>query len=225
LWLSGIHHRDISAFNLMYKRRGDTVVGVLIDFDLAILGGSQSTNTERTGTMPFMALDILSHIAHDAHRIHLYRYDVESFLWVAIWVCGTYEGGEERQDAPFEAWTQGGASLCQALKLYFLVGRENLWSKSHQARVDVLRKIRRLLRVDVFNRIEQREAIEEDGGEAQPEEPEGPDTEYNRIDGELFSTLRTKLGFGTFPARLSAVAVHTPPLGPHTQRASRQLTS
>jgi len=181
----------------MYKRRGNTVVGVLIDFDLAILGGSQSTSTERTGTMPFMALEILAHIAAGNHWVHLYRYDVESFLWVAIWVCGTYEDGKERRDAPFKAWTQGDAPLCQALKLYFLAEQENLWSKSHQARVDVLRKIRRLLRADAFNRIEQSETIEEDGGEAQPEEPEGPDTEYNRIDGELFSTLRTKLGFGT----------------------------
>jgi len=143
LWLLGVHHRDVSAFNLMYKRLGDgTIAGVLIDFDLAILGGSQSTNTERTGAMPFMALDVLSHIANDAHRIHLYRYDAESFLWVAIWVCGTYEGGEERQDAPFEAWTQGGAQHCEAYKRNFLAQEEKPWSKSHQDRVDVLQEIR-----------------------------------------------------------------------------------
>ena len=37
-WLSGVHHRRISAFNLMYKRREDgTIVGVLIDLESAIL--------------------------------------------------------------------------------------------------------------------------------------------------------------------------------------------
>ena len=36
LWLSGVYHRDASAFNLMYKRRDDgAIVGVLIDFHLA----------------------------------------------------------------------------------------------------------------------------------------------------------------------------------------------
>jgi len=179
----------------MYKRRGDgTIAGALIDFDLAILGGSQSTNTERTGTMPFMALDILSRIAVDTHWIHLYRYDVESFLWVAIWVCGTYEGGKERQDAPFEAWN---AQYCEAFKRNFLAGagkEEKLWSKSHQGRVDLLRKIRNLLYVGDFKRWQQRRTIEEDGGVAQPEVPERPDTEYNRINGTLFITLRTELG-------------------------------
>ena len=92
----------------MYKRQEDgTIVGVLIDFQSAVLNGSQSTNTERTGTMPFMALDILESIAADTHQSHLYRDDAESFLWVTNWVCGTYESGIERQDAPFKAWTQG----------------------------------------------------------------------------------------------------------------------
>jgi hypothetical protein len=101
LWVHGVHHRDVSAFNLMYKRReDDTIVGMLNDYELAVLGGSQSTNTERTGTMPFMALDILSSIAADTPQVHLYQHDVESFLWVPIWVCGTYEGGKERLSRP-----------------------------------------------------------------------------------------------------------------------------
>lgn len=37
----------------------------------------------RTGTLPYMAIDILS----GNHGSHLYHYDVESFLYVLIWSC------------------------------------------------------------------------------------------------------------------------------------------
>ena len=180
----------------MYRRRVDgTIVGVLIDFDLAILSGSRSTNTERTGTMLFMALDMLSSITDDTHPSHLYRHDAESFLWVAIWVCGTYEGGEKRQDASFKDWEQGDAEHCQGFKRNFLAKNDpKLWSKSHQARAGLLRKTRIQLYKDEINRWQQREASEEDGGVVQLEEPEYPDTHYNRIDGELFSALRKELG-------------------------------
>ena len=196
VWVSDVHHRDVSAFNLMYKRREDgAIVGVLIDFDLAILRGGQSTNTERTRTMPFTALDILSSIAGDTHQSHLYRHDAESFLWVAIWVCGTYEGGKERQDAPFKAWTQGDARHCLSLKLYFLSrGESKLWSKSHQARVYVLRGIRGQMDDDDFKRRKQRRSIEASGGAVPLEvpDPHTDYTDYKRID-DLFSTLRQEL--------------------------------
>ena len=177
----------------MYKRREDgTIVGVLIDFEPAILSGSQSTNIERTGTMPFMAFDILASIVTDTPQQHLYRHDAESFLWVAIWVCGTYEGGIERQDAPFNDWTQGDARHCRAYKIEFLTSYdEKVWSKSHQARVDVLRKMCYQLYTDDFNR---RIATDEDGGVDQPEATEGADNDHDRIERNLFSTLRKELG-------------------------------
>ena len=179
----------------MYKRRKDgTIVGVLIDFDLAILCGSQSTNTERTGTMIFMALDMLASIAAGTPQLHLYRHDAESFLWVAIWVCGTYEGGKERQDAPFKAWTQGDARNCAERKLYFLDRDEEiLWSESHQARVNLLWDIRFYLDSDHTNRKSQKRAIQAAGGVVNPEVPETPETDYRKIDSKLFDTLRKEL--------------------------------
>ena len=195
LWLSGVHHRDISAFNLMYKRREDsTIVGVLNDFDLATLKGTKSANTERTGTMIFMALDMLSSVIADTHPVHLYRYDAESFLWVAIWVCGTYEDGKERQNASFKDWARGDAKDCRARKRDFLAENDQkLWSKSYQARAGLLRKIRIQLKEDEFDRGLQWDAREDDDEVVQLEEPDCPDTHYNRIDDKLFSTLRKKL--------------------------------
>jgi hypothetical protein len=142
----------------MYKRRGDgTIVGVLIDFDLAVLSGSQSTNTERTGTMVFMALDLLASIAVDTYQLHLYRHDVESFLWVAIWVCGTYEGGKERQDASFKVCAQGDTGHYFGYKLGFLAfGKGIRWSKDHQAREKHLRRMILHLKIDHANGEAQR---------------------------------------------------------------------
>ncbi len=180
----------------MYKRREGTIVGVLIDFDLAILHGGPSKNTERIGTMPFMALDILaSIIVANTDQLHLYRHDAESFLWVAIWVCGTYDGGKERQDAPFTAWTQQDAQHCEGLKLEFLRNdKGKLWSKGHQASADLLNEIRDHVQLDELKRTLQRLTIEKSGGVVQPEVTECPNTDYKRIDGNLFSTLRQKFG-------------------------------
>ena len=179
----------------MYKRQEDhTIVGVLNDFDLAILKGKQATNTERTGTKIFMALDMLSSIAANTHLSHLYRHDAESFLWVAIWVCGTYEGGKEWQKASFKNWAQADAENCQGLKRNFLAKNDRkLWSKSYQARAGLLRKIRIQLKEDEFDRGLQWDAREDDDEVVQPEEPDCPDTHYNRIDDKLFSTLRNQL--------------------------------
>ena len=82
------------------------------------------------------------------------------------------------------------AGLCLALKLNFLARYDkNVWSKSHQARVDVLRKICNQLYEDDFNRSMQRRTIEEGGGEIQPEEIKHPNTDYDydRINGNLFN--------------------------------------
>lgn len=41
----------------------------------------------RTGTGPFMALDLL---LYRSVPIHLYRYDLESFFWILAWFSATY---------------------------------------------------------------------------------------------------------------------------------------
>ena len=59
LWVGGVEHNDISVRNLMYDKLNDDR-GILNDYDLAHLRGRpQPSGTERTGTMPFMALDVL----------------------------------------------------------------------------------------------------------------------------------------------------------------------
>lgn len=69
----------------------DTVVGVLNDFDLVLtLGPGQpiSTSKQRTGTKPYMAIDLL--VSDPPY--HLYRHDLESFLYVLVFLTCRIEG-------------------------------------------------------------------------------------------------------------------------------------
>ena len=75
--------------------------GILNDFDLAHLSEKpRPSNTKRTGTMPFMALDLLTEDAWDGKIPRLYRHDCESFAWVLLWICCRYEDGKEIHEAP-----------------------------------------------------------------------------------------------------------------------------
>lgn len=84
LYIKGnILHRDISENNIIItdpKKTGFT--GMLIDLDLAKeLGTARSGARCRTGTMEFMAIEVL------LGRSHTYRHDLESFFYVLIWQC------------------------------------------------------------------------------------------------------------------------------------------
>ncbi|KAJ7232397.1 hypothetical protein C8J57DRAFT_1533121 [Mycena rebaudengoi] len=83
-------HRDISVGNLMFKQIGDTVYGVLNDFDLAVQLNDEprSTSKQRTGTKPYMAIDLLV----PNPPLHLYRHDLESFLYILVFLTCQIEG-------------------------------------------------------------------------------------------------------------------------------------
>ena len=87
LWVKGICHGDISLRNLMCDFPAGTgnPVGILNDFDLATWVGHRTTNNDRTGTIPFMALDLLDG-GLDRRIPRLYRHDLESFCWVLAYV-------------------------------------------------------------------------------------------------------------------------------------------
>ncbi|KAK0488516.1 hypothetical protein IW261DRAFT_1326532 [Armillaria novae-zelandiae] len=79
-------HRDISDNNLMVHRNGDTVIGILNDWDNASEVEEDGTvmsskALQRTGTRPFMALDLL--VTNTLP--HLHRHDLESFLYILVW--------------------------------------------------------------------------------------------------------------------------------------------
>ncbi|EDN02615.1 predicted protein [Histoplasma mississippiense (nom. inval.)] len=88
LYLDGnILHRDISENNIIITDpdKADGYSGMLIDLDLAKeVGSGRSGARHQTGTMEFMAIEVLLNIDHT------YRHDLESFFYVLIWQCARH---------------------------------------------------------------------------------------------------------------------------------------
>jgi serine/threonine protein kinase len=91
-----ILHPDVSKNNVIItdaENEGDSR-GVVIDLDLAKeLESSPSGARHRTGTMEFMAIEVLE------GKAHTYRHDLESFFYVFLWVIIRY-GGETGKNLP-----------------------------------------------------------------------------------------------------------------------------
>ncbi|CAA7261224.1 unnamed protein product [Cyclocybe aegerita] len=104
-------HRDISENNLMFAHPEDTpetdrkfvwpagspsVRGILNDFDLASELDAEgkvpaSSANHRTGTLPFMAKDLLQNWPKSVPPpTHHYRHDLESFFYILIWAMTQY---------------------------------------------------------------------------------------------------------------------------------------
>ncbi|KIK35988.1 hypothetical protein CY34DRAFT_95210, partial [Suillus luteus UH-Slu-Lm8-n1] len=135
LWKNGVHHRDISPSNLMvYKTSDGRWIGVLNDFDLS---STQDTplGQERTGTVPFMALHLLTKKGINGQVKHTYQHNAESFIWVLTWVCICYEDGAYiGKDTELHDWLRTDALGCQEKKSNFLtIGRKVIRpSSSHR---------------------------------------------------------------------------------------------
>jgi hypothetical protein len=83
LWKKGIRQGDISLGNLMWDERRQ--VGVLNDFDLARFADQKgASGHDNTGTLPFMALDLLSEEGMRGEIPRRYRHEAESFAWSLI---------------------------------------------------------------------------------------------------------------------------------------------
>ena len=87
LWEERIEQGDISIGNLMCDPV--TKRGVLNDFDLARLSAPnrKPSTTDNTGTLPFLALDLLNERALKGQVPRLYRHEAESFTWCLIYIC------------------------------------------------------------------------------------------------------------------------------------------
>ncbi|KAF9225581.1 hypothetical protein BS17DRAFT_646674, partial [Gyrodon lividus] len=87
LWQAGIYHHDISCKNLMYYMTDEGVMGVLNNFDLASVRGDVPSGNKRTRTIQFMAIELLREDGQSGSVEHIYCNDMESFIWVFIWIC------------------------------------------------------------------------------------------------------------------------------------------
>ncbi|TFK31462.1 hypothetical protein BDQ12DRAFT_729539 [Crucibulum laeve] len=138
LWQAGLEHGDISAWNLMWDKNEQS--SILNDFDLAVFRdiktGKRITanNGERTGTIPFMALQLLTDKYYDGKIERQYRHELESFIWSLSWLC-LYGAGDDVKEK-LDQWRTADyitACGCKArfiLELMDIVpqpGFEKLW--------------------------------------------------------------------------------------------------
>lgn len=132
----GILHRDISNSNIMYTAApfpmsttdlalhadflpNQTLAaapvqlnGFLIDLDYAVPHGPREPSgaPHRTGTLPFMSIDVLS------HGPHTYSDDLESFLYVLLWTCIVTDEGRVHPGSPLLDWVDGRTAQIVASK-------------------------------------------------------------------------------------------------------------
>ncbi|CAE6349555.1 unnamed protein product [Rhizoctonia solani] len=118
-----ILHGDISVNNLMVESANPSV-GVLIDLDHGVdlleNGNKKASESSlhRTGTLPFMALDLL----HDNQTYPQdLRHDLESFVYVLFWIAGRYDSGSEVNNLVFNEWCQGTWDTIYSTKYTFVM--------------------------------------------------------------------------------------------------------
>lgn len=110
----------------MYRRNDQGhVCAVLNDWDLGIdAQGADMTHTgvEVTGTVPFMAIDLLTQKALDGKVAILYRHELESFIWVLVWRVCCYDNGTLVRAVPqnFHSWDVHNLVACGYMKRAFL---------------------------------------------------------------------------------------------------------
>ena len=100
LFIDGnILHRDISENNIIITdpKTANGSRGILIDLDLAKdIGSGRSGARHRTGTMQFMAIQVLQGISHT------YCHDLESFFYVLVWLspCKAWDLPQTQEKRP-----------------------------------------------------------------------------------------------------------------------------
>jgi hypothetical protein len=108
---------------MVYKTSGGRWIGVLNNFDLSSTRDTPS-GQECTGTVPFMALELLTEKAIECQVKHLYQHDAESFIWVLTWVCICYEDGMYiGKSTKLNDWLRVDALGCRDGKSNFLTSK------------------------------------------------------------------------------------------------------
>lgn len=139
LWKGGVYYRDISPSKLMYYRLPcGRVISVLNDYDLSSIQDDCAGGNERTGTVPFVSINLLTLSAMDGAVEHMYWHYAESLIWFFVWVCLRYKNGKLRRKRilPLDQWLKVNAPSCACLKSHFLLaehlGSTTRPSASHQ---------------------------------------------------------------------------------------------
>ena len=143
LFKLGIYHCDVSDGNLMFIRKNGHALGRLIDFDLAIISDTLSGNHCRTGTRPFMAIELLN--SKTPIKRH-YKHDAESFFWVVVY--------DTTSSKLVNGWGRLTNTMLSATKCnYLLMGTEALpMREKHPPILSWVEGVRGFLIREILNR-------------------------------------------------------------------------
>ncbi|MCJ1426507.1 hypothetical protein MMC29_004410 [Sticta canariensis] len=99
-----ILHQDVSIQNIIITEpeNGSGPKGMMIDLDSAMeLAVGPNRTGELLGTKPFMAIGLLK------GKMHTYRHDLESFLYVFLWVAVCNRSPELPETSRLRQWSLG----------------------------------------------------------------------------------------------------------------------
>ena len=75
------------------------------------------SSKHRTGTKPFMAIDLI----HLDPTVHMYRHDLESMFYVLVWITSRFHDGQEIADPPLQEWADNSdATLLKEKRSFFM---------------------------------------------------------------------------------------------------------
>ena len=98
--------------------------GVLTDFDLSLLQWEPRViGTDRTGTVPFMAVGLLNDKYWNGTIKRYYHHELESFIWVVLFVFLLYQGGQRQSNTHVTPWITSNYNACCAEKTLFYTDR------------------------------------------------------------------------------------------------------
>ncbi len=120
LWKHGVEHSDPSLWNVMYHPIRKC--GVLTDFDLSIIAWRERVlGTDRTGTIPFMALDLLCKEYWEGKVTRRYHHELEAFIWMLPFVFLGYDNGKlDPKNQFIKDWITSDYLTCMEKKLAFI---------------------------------------------------------------------------------------------------------
>ncbi|KAG8736973.1 hypothetical protein FRC10_008686, partial [Ceratobasidium sp. 414] len=112
-----VHHQDLSLKNLMYRKEGAEVFGVVNDWDLSYIVGGPKNTQSMMATIPFLSLQVLAYLASNQPIDRCYYHDLESFIWVLLWVFLFVEGGQvDHNNNNLKRLETGDAATCLGAK-------------------------------------------------------------------------------------------------------------
>ncbi|KAG8917156.1 hypothetical protein FRC01_002635 [Tulasnella sp. 417] len=175
-------HCDISIGNMGYSVRpgcGGAVIK-LHDFDLSKHHTQNSGTSHRTGTVPFMSIELLE----ETSAPHMIGFEVEALTWTLLWIVRVCTDGEDHnpvKNHPLEDWYGNGNTLEQIAntKRSYLQKTRGFYTNEHYR--DLEPEVRDLARLwDRMRRDQLKERDEQENGALLSESVHGM-TGFNTI--------------------------------------------